>query len=145
MFLKCFYSEIYVFTTMEETKPNTAKANIQPEHEILQRKISTNEGKKEEGTNHSMNIYTVSLLHRATINKNSAVAGMGDRLATTNTGRKVGGCCAALSGRGAESPSKTTLPGPRPISIPSGILTHPIVWPQCTNVTDRQTGQTTVP
>jgi len=118
--LKMFYSKIYGLTTMEETKPNTAKANIQPEHKILQRKINTN--------------------------KSPAVAGMGDRLATTDTGRKVeGGCCAPLSGGGAESPSKTTLPGPRPISVPSGILTHPIVWPQYTNVTDKQTAQTTVP
>ena len=35
-------------------------------------------------------------------------------------------------------------PGPRPTSIPSGILIHPTVWPQYTNVTDRQGRQTTV-
>ena len=29
----------------------------------------------------------------------------------------------------------------RTASIPSGILFHPIVWPQYTNVADRQTGQ----
>jgi len=30
-------------------------------------------------------------------------------------------------------------PGPRPISVPSGIqVIHPTVWPQDTNVTDRQ-------
>jgi len=31
---------------------------------------------------------------------------------------------------GAGSPSNTTSPGPRPISVPSGILIHPAVWPQ---------------
>jgi len=30
------------------------------------------------------------------------------------------------------------LTGPRPTSIPSGILIHPTVWPQYTNVADRQ-------
>jgi len=29
-----------------------------------------------------------------------------------------------------------------PTSVPSGIMIHPTVWPQYTNVTDRQTGQT---
>ena len=29
-------------------------------------------------------------------------------------------------------------PGPRPTSVPSFILIHPTVWPQYTNVTDRQ-------
>ena len=43
---------------------------------------------------------------------------------------------------GAGSPSNTMWPGPRPATIPSGILTHATVWPQYTNVTDRQTGQT---
>jgi len=33
-------------------------------------------------------------------------------------------------------------PGPRPTSPPSGILIHLTVWPQYTNVTDRQTEQT---
>jgi len=32
--------------------------------------------------------------------------------------------------------------GPRPTYIPSFILIHPTVWPQYTNVTYRQTGQT---
>jgi len=41
---------------------------------------------------------------------------------------------------GAGSPSNTISPGPRPTSVPSGILDliHPTVWPQYTNVTDRQ-------
>jgi len=33
-------------------------------------------------------------------------------------------------GRGAGSPSNTKSPGPRPISIPSGILIHPAIWPK---------------
>jgi len=132
-------------------------------------------------------------------NKSSAVAEMGDRLATIDMRRKVGGvCCAPLhwGGRswvpmqhnlawaeaylhtkwhldsssclatidmggkvgegllcpflvgGAGTPSNIMWPGPRPISVPSGILIHPTVWPQYTNVTDRhtdrQTGQTAV-
>ena len=44
-------------------------------------------------------------------------------------------------GRGAGFPSNTMWPGPRPSSMPSFILIHPTVWPQYTNVTDRQTGQ----
>jgi len=47
------------------------------------------EKKKEEEerrTNHSMKIYMVSLFHRATINKCSAVAEIGDRLATIDIG-----------------------------------------------------------
>ena len=32
----------------------------------------------------------------------------------------------------AESPSNTKSPGPRTISIPSGTLVHPAVWPQQT-------------
>jgi len=43
-------------------------------------------------------------------------------------GRKVGGCCAFPWGAG--SPSNTTLPGPRPTFVPSGILIHLAVWPQ---------------
>ena len=51
--------------------------------------------------------------------------------------------CAPLGGAG--SSSNIMWPRPRPTSITSGILIHPSVWPQYTNVTDRQTGQTTVP
>jgi len=42
---------------------------------------------------------------------------------------------------GAGSPSNTMWPGPRPTCMQSFTLIRPIVWPQCTNVTDRQTGQ----
>ena len=33
---------------------------------------------------------------------------------------------------GAATPSNTTSPGPRPTSMPSGILVYPAVWPQLT-------------
>jgi len=72
-----------------------------------------------------------ALLHRAAINKCSAVAEMGDPLATIHMGRKGEGCCVPF-GRGAGSPSNTTSPGPRPTSVPSGILIHPAIWPQQT-------------
>ena len=60
------------------------------------------------------------------------------RFATINMGRKVGGGAVPLFTGGAGSPSNTMWPGPRPTSAPSGILIHPTVWPQYTNVTDRQ-------
>jgi len=50
--------------------------------------------------------------------------------------RKFGGYALFL-GRGAGFPSKAICPGPRPTCIPSFIVIHPTVWPQCTNVTDR--------
>jgi len=66
---------------------------------------------------------------------------MGDRLATIDMGRKVGGdCCAPF--RGAGSPSNTVWPAvPRSTSVQSGILIYAAVWPQYTNVTERQTEQ----
>jgi len=72
--------------------------------------------------------------------KSSAAAEMGDRLATIDMGRKVQ-AAVILSVGGAGSQSIAMLPGPRPTSIPSGSLIHPTIWPQYTNVTDRQTGQ----
>jgi len=63
---------------------------------------------------------------------------LSSRLATTTWGQKWEG--AAVGGAG--SPSNTVSPGPRPTSVPSGMLIHPTIWPQYTNVTDRQTGQT---
>jgi len=67
------------------------------------------------------------------------------RLATIDMGRKVAGVvppfCGAswvvlcpLFGGGTESPSSIMSPGPRPTSasVPSGILIHPVVWPQQT-------------
>jgi len=134
---------------------------------------------------------------RAEWHKSSAVAAMGDRLATTDMVRKVR-AAVPISVQGAGSPSNTMSPGPRPTSVPtaewhldsysllttthqrhnkhrqkiggctfffwgggglvpiyntmwsgqrsifvpSGILIHPAVWPEYTDVTDRQTGQT---
>jgi len=51
------------------------------------------------------------------------------RLATINIGRKFGGSAPFWGGR-AVSPSNTKSPGPRPTSVPSGILLHPAIWPQ---------------
>ena len=62
------------------------------------------------------------------INKCSAVAEMGDRLATTDMGRKLE--AVSLWGRGGGFPSKTMWPGLRPTSQRSGILNHPAVSPQ---------------
>jgi len=54
----------------------------------------------------------------------------------SRVGRKVGeGCCTSLRGA-AGSPSHTISPGPKPTSVPSGILIHPTVWSQYNNVTD---------
>ena len=58
--------------------------------------------------------------------KCSAVAEVGDRLVTIDMGRKLGGCSPLK--RGGGSPSNTMWPGPRPTSLPSGILIHPAVW-----------------
>ena len=45
-------------------------------------------------------------------------------------GRKFGGLRFLLWGGGAGSPSNTKSPGPRPASIPSGILIYAAIWPQ---------------
>jgi len=60
--------------------------------------------------------------------------------ATTDMGRKLGDS-APFWGGGAVSPSNTMWPGPRPTCMPSFILINPAVWPQYTNVTDRQDRQ----
>jgi len=60
-------------------------------------------------------------------------------------GRKLGGgLCPLFVFWGAEFPTNSTSPGPMssPISMPSLILIDPTVWPQYTNVTDRQTDRT---
>jgi len=64
----------------------------------------------------------------------------GDRLVTIDMGRKWGGTAVPLSVGGAGSQSNTMWPYPRPTSVPSGILIHPTVQPQYTNVY-RQIGQ----
>jgi len=69
---------------------------------------------------------------------------MGDRFATIYMGRKVGEVALPVSVGEAGSLSNTMSPGPRPTSVLNGILIDPTAWLQYTNVTDRQTGQTTV-
>jgi len=72
--------------------------------------------------------------------KTSAVAEMGDRSATIDVGRRVG---AVVPPGGELGPHLTQCmpPGPRPTSVPSGMFIHPTIWPQYTNVTDRQDSQ----
>jgi len=70
---------------------------------------------------------------------------MGDRLATIDMDRKVGGAVVPLSvGELGSHLTQCRLGRGLPAYIPSGILIHPAVWPQYTNVTDR-TDRTTVP
>jgi len=45
-------------------------------------------------------------------------------------GPKMGGCAPFFRGGEAGYPTNTMWPGPRPTSVPSGILIHPVVWPQ---------------
>jgi len=67
---------------------------------------------------------------------------MDDRLATRDMDRKVGGLLGPIFGEGeAGSPSNTMWRGPRPTSVPRGILIHPAVCPQYFNITDRQDSQ----
>ena len=60
-------------------------------------------------------------------------------MAIIDMGRKEGGAV-PLSRKGAGSPANTMWLGPKSTSVPSGILIHPTVWLQYTNVTDRQEG-----
>ena len=52
------------------------------------------------------------------------------RLATIDVGRKLGGALSPFREGGAGSPSNTMSLGPRPTSLPSGVLIHPAIWPQ---------------
>jgi len=61
-------------------------------------------------------------------NKCSAVAEMGDRGHNRHE-PKIGGAL-SLFGEGSWVPSNTMSRGPRPTSIPSGILIHPAILPQ---------------
>ena len=58
------------------------------------------------------------------------------RLAAIDMDRKLE--APPLFGERAGCASDTKSPGLRPTSVPSGILIRPTVWPQCTNVADRQ-------
>jgi len=69
--------------------------------------------------------------------KSSAVE-MGDRFATIDMGRKVGGGLLCPF-RGAGFPSNTMWSGPMPTSVPSSILIHPTV---CNNTPTLQTDRT---
>ena len=60
-----------------------------------------------------------------------ALAEIGDRLATIDMGRKWERGLCLLSG-GARAPSNTMPAGPRPTSVPSGILIHPTILQQQT-------------
>ena len=53
-------------------------------------------------------------------------------------GPKIWGMGGGAPYGGAGSPSNMMWPRPRPTSVPRGILIHPTVWPQYTNVADRQ-------
>jgi len=64
---------------------------------------------------------------------------MGDRLATIDTGRKVGAAVRLFVGE--LRPHLTMSPGPRPTSVQNGILIHLTVWQQYTNATDKQDRQ----
>jgi len=65
-------------------------------------------------------------------NKCSAVAEMGDRLATIDMGRKLKGVVPLLVGGGSWLPCNTMRPWPRPTFVPSGILIYPTAWPKQT-------------
>jgi len=56
-------------------------------------------------------------------------------------GPNIGFGLCPFGGEGAGSPSNTVWPGPRPTCMLSFILIRQTVWPQYTNVTDRQTVQ----
>jgi len=62
------------------------------------------------------------------LHKCSAVAEIGDRLATIDR-PKIGGSVLFLRGGGG-SPCNTMRPGSRPTFLPSGVLNHPAVRPQ---------------
>jgi len=66
----------------------------------------------------------------AILNKYSAVAEMGDRLATIDMGGKLGTGYGPFGWAGF--PCDTMWPGPRPTFVPSGMLIQPPVWPQQT-------------
>ena len=73
-------------------------ADIQSAAAEIRRGKKKKEEEEERRTNHSMKIYMVSLFHRATINKSSAVAEMGDCGHNRHgPGRKVGDRCAPLA------------------------------------------------
>jgi len=72
----------------------------------------------------------VLFIFKCNSDKSSAVAEMGDR-GHNRHGPKRGGAAVHLSRRaGSGTLSNTMWPGPRSTSVPSGVFTHPDVWPQ---------------
>jgi len=70
--------------------------------------------------------------------KRAQLAEMGDHARSSKWAEKWSGCCAPFRG-GAGSPCDTMSHEPRPTSVPSGILIHPVVGQ---NTPTLQTGQT---
>jgi len=73
----------------------------------------------------------ISRLSLLTTNTQELSSGWDGRPFGHNRHGPKSGSCYALFG-GAGFPSNTMSPGPRPTSIPNGILLHPAVWPQQT-------------
>ena len=65
----------------------------------------------------------------ASCKSNALATQLPSHLATINMGQKFGGSTPFWEG-GAGSPANTKSPGPRPTSIPRGILIHAAIWPQ---------------
>jgi len=72
------------------------------------------------------------------INKSSAVAEMGDRLTTIDMAKKWESAVRELG----PHLTQCGLGQGVPPSLPSGILIYPTVWPQYTNIAERQNRQT---
>jgi len=51
-------------------------------------------------------------------------------MATVDIRKEGGGCCALSQSAGTQS--NAMWPGPRSTSGPSGVIVHPVVWPQNT-------------
>ena len=85
-----------------------------------------------------LNVQAIAIATKTKNNKGCTVAEMSDRFATIDMGRKVmSGAAVPISVGRDGSLSNAISPGPRSNSVPSGILIHPTVWSQYTNVTDR--------
>jgi len=77
---------------------------------------------------------SLTLVIRAILEKSSAVAKMGDRLATTDMGRKVGAAMPLSVGElGPHLAQYVAWAEAYCTSVPSGILIHLTVWSQYTN------------
>jgi len=72
--------------------------------------------------------FTISGILSFTYNKCSAIAGMGDRLATIDMAKKREAAVPPFLG----TPTNTMWPGPWSTSVPSCIFIYPAIWPQQT-------------